>query len=1118
MPILLDELRTWNETRNGSDFLTLPGEYTTTVKANVGELVKIRTKFRYFWEVRGVPANADSLIVALIAGATHSLTTTYGQDFEAAGFRKGDTFDFVDIGGAVTYPGQIVTFVSGSYMEFTLAAALPPGTYANAEAKGTTHLDTLNFDFNFTDANDSSNLVSNVFGLIQNYEFSGLVKAGGDVNGVPKSPIYWQSGSAAARQLADFDAYTQQYEIDIITKIPYFQEGQFINLETEDAPDLFKVGTLFYSQLIRLQSGANLNTRREEEINRTVNDSIGWFQENFDGGARQYSAITLAYNEVVSGGSRDVPDVTEQTMVTLTVAANGATFLANDPYVVKVSYLPTESAYKSGIDNFNDTWINEHLRSLLDTGLVSGSIITDLSASVDDPNNITVTFKIGFSAAQLAKMFNQGEFLLSIDLENSAAAVESSNRVNLIIDAVNIDKNSDIAGLFQITKDEVYYFDEEFEDGVTAGQTNLDGWNEENFMRDIEFSITTDADLVELTSLEALVIAYNTVNQNYFIIQSVQVPTVTQSITVDSGKQIQQLSTDTTRGLLAKDETPYNFLKVSTGTFSDPTQEYSLQIGQMVNWQDWQELLTADTVFYNVNEPNNGLNRKTSNYSEVSNYEIRLATLAKVKKNNVITEYLTIGPTSRIFDYDKDRNLSPLYSTQVTYKDTLGNAITKRALVNEDTTVLAIFDDGNSKSNPDKFQAIFRLEPKQQGTEKNIALIDSANEPLEDQALKPLVLSTKVKKSIILNKFAAECLIDGTKLIQGAEYSLTAAMREVAALDQICFLVIGSPSFDPIVTVSLPVDVTWNFGDGSPEVISLSPVHVYGDTNDYTVCMKMEDFSLMTSINMATDGVKGALDLSKLVNSTSFGLTNNGALTSITNPTTATIITSYFIDSCDITGNLDLSGMTGLSGLIRFNNNSNLTSVTNPSSSQNITQYWANSCNITGTIDLSGLTGLGGDIRLQSNANLTAVTFPSSSQATSLIYVNNCNLSTLDLSSMTGMAGQFRAQQNSNLTSITLPASSGVQTTFWAYSCNLGYVDFTVLTGANNGYVIRLENNSMTAAEVNHILVDLDGKGWINGNINIAGTNAAPDGTSGGYDGLTAKTNLIGKGWTVTTN
>ena len=61
----------------------------------------------------------------------------------------------------------------------------------------------------------------------------------------------------------------------------------------------------------------------------------------------------------------------------------------------------------------------------------------------------------------------------------------------------------------------------------------------------------------------------------------------------------------------------------------------------------------------------------------------------------------------------------------------------------------------------------------------------------------------------------------------------------------------------------------------------------------------------------------------------------------------------------------------------------------------------------------------------------------------------------------------------------------------------------------------------MTAAEVNQILVDLDTNStnaFTNRIISIAGTNAAPDTTSGGLNGSAAKTNLVGKGFTVTTN
>ena len=59
----------------------------------------------------------------------------------------------------------------------------------------------------------------------------------------------------------------------------------------------------------------------------------------------------------------------------------------------------------------------------------------------------------------------------------------------------------------------------------------------------------------------------------------------------------------------------------------------------------------------------------------------------------------------------------------------------------------------------------------------------------------------------------------------------------------------------------------------------------------------------------------------------------------------------------------------------------------------------------------------------------------------------------------------------------------------------------------------------MTAAEVNCILADLDSiLGAGTGTIDLSGSNAAPDGSSGGCDGTTAKSNLQGNGWTVTTN
>ena len=60
-----------------------------------------------------------------------------------------------------------------------------------------------------------------------------------------------------------------------------------------------------------------------------------------------------------------------------------------------------------------------------------------------------------------------------------------------------------------------------------------------------------------------------------------------------------------------------------------------------------------------------------------------------------------------------------------------------------------------------------------------------------------------------------------------------------------------------------------------------------------------------------------------------------------------------------------------------------------------------------------------------------------------------------------------------------------------------------------------MRDNNWSAAIVNQVLHELNigtTSGFTGRSISIGGTNADPDATSGGYDGLTAKANLEAKG------
>ncbi|MCB1712436.1 MAG: leucine-rich repeat protein [Candidatus Riesia sp.] len=208
-------------------------------------------------------------------------------------------------------------------------------------------------------------------------------------------------------------------------------------------------------------------------------------------------------------------------------------------------------------------------------------------------------------------------------------------------------------------------------------------------------------------------------------------------------------------------------------------------------------------------------------------------------------------------------------------------------------------------------------------------------------------------------------------------------------------------------------------------------------------------------------------------------------------------------------------------GLFRCYSCSSLNSLLLPTSSRAVTVEAYDLDSLT-SLDLSPLSGMGASCNFNGGA-IQTVTFPTTTGSATnftILYGFSNQLTAVDFSPLAdNFAGLVNFSSNPNLASVTLPASAETVSNLTFSSCALPSFDITPLTGTNNNIVIQLQNNVLTASAVNQLLVDLDTKGWTGGSLNIAGTgNAAPDGTSGGNDGLTAKANLISKGWSITNN
>jgi len=230
--------------------------------------------------------------------------------------------------------------------------------------------------------------------------------------------------------------------------------------------------------------------------------------------------------------------------------------------------------------------------------------------------------------------------------------------------------------------------------------------------------------------------------------------------------------------------------------------------------------------------------------------------------------------------------------------------------------------------------------------------------------------------------------------------------------------------------------------------------------------------------------------------------------------TITNVITNFKIDGNNISGVWDFTTFAStnvFSGVIDLRNNS-ITEIIYQNSSLTISFNYGANNNINTPLDLTPLPNSFGVLDFQNNS-IPSVILPSSSGVFTELRFNNNNItSALDLSPLSALSGIIRFDNNS-IPSVLLPSSSKVISFMQFANNNIVNFDITPLTGLNNNIQIRLENNDMTTITMDQLIVDLDAKGWINGNLIIdsQSTGQQPNTSSAAY------ISLIGKGWGITT-
>jgi hypothetical protein len=312
-------------------------------------------------------------------------------------------------------------------------------------------LTSLIYGFGIIGKGETYNNRSKVSGNEQKYYFTSLAVGGGAQTGIAKGTFNdWVSGSATCERLANADAYTQVFEISHIVRVlPYYTDGQITNLQDNILPDLF-LTELKYAFDVDFRTVLSNPNKSIKAIYDNVLGSVGWFNQNFNGFDNQYLIESIAYEDSALATSTDGLQISSKTKATITVARAGGVISVGQRAGVFVSYLPSQNEYQNTATTLAENFILDSLYHNEGTAAKVGTgVIKSLTSSIVS-DKLVIVAEFEYTTAQQLRLTTASNYLLVVQIADSALSSGNSNRVNLIADVNSYQKGAFIEGLFDI--------------------------------------------------------------------------------------------------------------------------------------------------------------------------------------------------------------------------------------------------------------------------------------------------------------------------------------------------------------------------------------------------------------------------------------------------------------------------------------------------------------------------------------------------------------------------------------------------------------------------------------------------------------------------------------------
>lgn len=684
------------EFRNGSTFATNPDtDFTVDLKANVGELVKVRQTIEIYVTVN--PDEVQLIQFNSTADATYGEFVGTGINFMNEGLYTGAVIDVFGGGMAGTPIASTVGLITGpgfNTLRVTKANLLAAGLVDGYQGvdiviRLTSVPDTLIYKYglnpngstaiNYTswfDTNEQAYFLGNLTG-----SFQSMAPVGAGI-------ISWNlSASVQAKFVATVGTYYNQYAIEHIFRMPYYTEGEYNNIDNVTAPARFNgTATVTYDNGWFF-GGTTLGSYIKAETKGGLGNA-GYFKESYNGYANNFLIQNVAIANVDNSGVLEGTVANTLTFqIKNTIAVN---FTTSSKVILYHSKLPTESEYANKPTAFDTLWMFERLVTIESSGAVSGTIITNYNLTINgvDPTILDVTAQIQYTTAQQLLILNGSNYLVWISVGNEGA-INPDNRVALPVSLNYFSKNLDVPGL--ITAVDVTHYEPINFDAEIVPMASETGWNGD--LIGLKFIVTRSTTIAAVICMAQYRIrAKNSVTNEVFYFEDYDVTWNFNRIAVSDvgGVQYQIMNKDDQGPFNLPADEKLNRLTAATVVpgSAGATQTYTFRTGFQMPWRQWQPNPNVDNSLYDVSEEQNNQNYRVSNYSNVDNWEIRpVFEVTVLTAGNVETIYQKQIAEANIQDFD---TTAGTFSATTEYYD--GNSeLTEDIYVDQNVSVVQKF-------------------------------------------------------------------------------------------------------------------------------------------------------------------------------------------------------------------------------------------------------------------------------------------------------------------------------------------------------------------------------------------------------------------------------------------